>query len=213
MTAVPVTEPVKAREMTEARMGPTQGVQIKPKLIPTTTPPKKPDLLAVLGTREDSRANNFSVSLWADGKSKVRPKTAIITTDSVRKESAGIPTALTRVVKKRVKKVKLITKPATTPKARDRPPPRELVRTIGNTGRMQGERMVTTPAKKAKAVSNSTSFNIPNQYDIEYEPWLENFWLIVGLLTVCFCPEFYPEMSKAGFHKEKPRRRIGEKES
>jgi hypothetical protein len=75
--------------------------------------------------------------------------------EKIRRDSAGKPTADTREVRKRVKKVKLPTKPVTTPKARRRPPPKEEDRTIGRMGRIQGERMVTKPARKAKNVSRT----------------------------------------------------------
>jgi hypothetical protein len=65
---------------------------------------------------------------------------------------AGIPMSLTRVVRKRVKNVKLKTKPVTTPKGLFLPPTTELERTMGNIGRMQGESTVTTPPRNAKRV-------------------------------------------------------------
>jgi len=71
-----------------------------------------------------------------------------------------MPVALTIVVKKRVKIVKLKTKPVTMPKGRRRPSPTDPARTIGRTGRMQGDRMVTTPAKKAKTISKSIVYRL-----------------------------------------------------
>lgn len=53
-----------------------------------------------------------------------------------------------------VKKVKLATKPMIIPKGLDFPKDEERI--IGKTGKMQGERMVTTPAKKAKTISKIT---------------------------------------------------------
>ena len=61
--------------------------------------------------------------------------------------SGGIPIARTIVVKKRVNKVKLRAKPITTPNGLRFPPPIELLNTTGKTGRIQGESIVTTPAK------------------------------------------------------------------
>jgi len=40
--ALPVTLPVIASEMTDARIGPTQGVQSNPRLMPMNIPPVKP---------------------------------------------------------------------------------------------------------------------------------------------------------------------------
>jgi hypothetical protein len=64
-----------------------------------------------------------------------------------------MPNNLTRVERKRVKKVKLKIKPVTMPYGRRRLalPGREDERMIGKIGRIQGERMVMIPAKKAKA--------------------------------------------------------------
>ena len=56
------------------------------------------------------------------------------------------------VVKKSVKKVKLTIKPTKTPKGCLFPEIVELDKIIGNTGKIHGERMVTTPAKKAKNI-------------------------------------------------------------
>ena len=43
--AVVVTDPDNASEITEAKIGPTHGVQISPKLNPKTKPPINPSLL------------------------------------------------------------------------------------------------------------------------------------------------------------------------
>jgi hypothetical protein len=51
--------------------------------------------------------------------------------------------------KKRVKKVKLVINPATTPSGRFFPPVRVPDNTTGRMGRMQGERIVTTPPMNA----------------------------------------------------------------
>lgn len=42
--------------------------------------------------------------------------------------------------------------PETTPQGLDFPPPTPPARITGSRGRIQGERMVTTPAKKAKII-------------------------------------------------------------
>lgn len=71
-----------------------------------------------------------------------------------RKKSAGIPKILTMEVKNKVKKVKLATKPIITPTGRVQfptCPPIMEVNIIGSMGKIQGERIVTTPAKKANA--------------------------------------------------------------
>lgn len=83
------------------------------------------------------------------------------------KESAGIPLILTMVDKKSVKKVKLAINPVTTPSGRDLPvslPPIDDERIIGRTGRMQGERIVTTPARNEKRMSKIIAI-----YDIRFK--------------------------------------------
>ena len=71
------------------------------------------------------------------------------TTAILRKLSAEILVTLTIAERKRVKKVKLSTKPVTIPSGLLFPPVSELERTIGNTGRIQGEKIVMIPLKKA----------------------------------------------------------------
>lgn len=65
-------------------------------------------------------------------------------------KSAEIPVALTISDRNKVKRVKLKINPITIPKGflRD---PKLPERTIGRIGRMHGERIVMTPAKKANA--------------------------------------------------------------
>ena len=70
----------------------------------------------------------------------------------IRNVSEGIPVSRTIVDKKSVKKVKLATNPTTIPTGRALPPTTELDKTIGRTGSMQGERIVTIPAIKAKPI-------------------------------------------------------------
>jgi len=86
------------------------------------------------------------------------PKRARVRIAKNRKESAGIPNNLTIEDKKRVKKVKLATKPSTTPRGRVRPELTE--RTRGRMGKIQGERIVTIPARKAKIISINIGINI-----------------------------------------------------
>jgi hypothetical protein len=84
------------------------------------------------------------------------PKPAITITDIFRRISEDIPLAFTIVERKSVKKVKLAINPVTTPMGRDLPesfPPMVEDKTIGRIGKIQGERIVTTPAKNAKAIS------------------------------------------------------------
>jgi hypothetical protein len=72
-----------------------------------------------------------------------------------RSDSARMPLIRTIVDKNRVKKVKLATKPTTTPNGFCLPLPSADDKMIGINGRMQGERTVTTPARKANRMSNS----------------------------------------------------------
>ncbi len=85
------------------------------------------------------------------------PKPAIISTETNRNEPAGIPLNWTIVDKNKVKNVKLAMNPATTPTRRERlvlSVPIEVESTIGKMGRMQGDKIVTIPARKAKPRSN-----------------------------------------------------------
>ena len=87
----------------------------------------------------------------------------MIRTEIVLKASGDIPVILTRVERKRVKKVKLRINPTTIPSGRDLPisfPPMLDESTIGSTGKMQGESIVTIPARNANAVSKSILFDI-----------------------------------------------------
>lgn len=87
---------------------------------------------------------------------RLRPKIVNIKMDKNRSESAEIPLTLTIVERKRVKKVKLRTNPATTPRGRLFPVVSAVEeRIIGRIGRTQGERMVTIPARNAKVVRKS----------------------------------------------------------
>ena len=146
-----------AKVITDARMGPTHGVQSNPSEAPTTAPPAKPVLVAPLGANLEKKLNSFSKSFWKAGISNVSPKVAITITETVRSELAEILVLLTIVDKKRVKKVKLRMKPVTTPHGLERScrPPILDDKTIGKTGRMQGDRTVMIPAIKANKMSRS----------------------------------------------------------
>ncbi len=75
-------------------------------------------------------------------------------TEKYRSDSAGIPLNLTIDERKSVKKVKLKTKPTTTPKDLLFPAvSTEEERIIGKIGKIQGESIVTIPAKNAKDTS------------------------------------------------------------
>jgi hypothetical protein len=141
--------------MTEARMGPTQGVQRRPSERPTIMPPKKPeswdwDPPAGGGTNAERRENIFSKRICVAGISKLSPNNPIITIATYRKLSDPMPVALTMLESRSVKNVKLTIKPATIPNGLFFPPVRELDNTIGKIGRMHGDNTVTIPARNAK---------------------------------------------------------------
>ncbi|KKS32093.1 MAG: hypothetical protein UU94_C0007G0033 [Candidatus Collierbacteria bacterium GW2011_GWB2_42_12] len=155
--ALKVTVPEMARAITDASMGPTHGVQRSPSVIPRTIPDQKLGFEETVGENREILENNLSVRFWRKGMSRVRPKKEITITEKIRRESDGIPSTLTILERKRVKKVKLRTKPRTVPSGRARDgfvpclfTPEE--RTIGRMGKIQGERIVTSPAIKAKSV-------------------------------------------------------------
>lgn len=155
--ALSVTVPDIARAITEASIGPTHGVQRSPRVIPRRIPDQKLGFEETVGENREILENSLSVKFWKKGTSKVRPKKEITMTEKMRRESEGIPRTLTILERKRVKKVKLRTKPRTVPsgRARDGFAPGLLTpeeRTIGRMGKIQGERMVTSPAIKAKSV-------------------------------------------------------------
>jgi len=83
----------------------------------------------------------------------IRPKRRIIPPATHLRESAGTPNRDTRAERLKVKKVKLRMNPVTTPHGRAFPLPVEPARTTGSKGKIQGERMVTTPARKAKIIN------------------------------------------------------------
>ena len=55
-----MTVPVKASEITEAKIGPTHGVHNRPTESPIRSPPPKPDLFCDAGINEASRENKRS---------------------------------------------------------------------------------------------------------------------------------------------------------
>ncbi len=85
------------------------------------------------------------------------PKPAITMTEASLKVSAEMLNNWTMVERKSVKKVKLSTKPTTTPIGLPLPvclPPIVEERMMGRIGRIQGERMVTIPARNANAIKS-----------------------------------------------------------
>ncbi|OGJ49255.1 hypothetical protein A2229_02340 [Candidatus Peregrinibacteria bacterium RIFOXYA2_FULL_33_7] len=56
-----VTVPVIARDMTEARMGPTHGVQSSPSENPINRPGANPDWILLRGRKPDNLENIFSI--------------------------------------------------------------------------------------------------------------------------------------------------------
>ena len=77
----------------------------------------------------------------------------IIIIEKLRKAPAGIPKDLTIKLKKSVKNVKLMINPVTTPNGLFLLPVNELDKITGKIGKMQGERIVTTPARNANRIS------------------------------------------------------------
>ena len=83
---------------------------------------------------------------------RVIPKSAITTIESDLNVFAGIPVALTRLERNKVKNVKLAINPSTIPNGRFFPlPPTVLERMIGRRGSMQGDRTVIIPPRNANA--------------------------------------------------------------
>ena len=92
--------------------------------------------------------------------SRLSPKRIRIKTEMFLKKSADNPVAETIADKNRVKKVKLKTKPIIIPRGFLFPPPTVPDKTTGKIGRIQGERIVTTPPKKAKRISNGIFYRV-----------------------------------------------------
>lgn len=152
-----LTEPVIASDITEAKIGPTQGVHKSPKESPIIIPPPNPVWFWDWGRNCESLEKSISIHIWNLGISIESPNKAITTTEKTLKDSAGIPNILTIEDKKSVKIVKLKTKPTITPSGLAFPiccVPIEEERMIGNIGKMHGERIVTIPAKNAKIIKS-----------------------------------------------------------
>ena len=153
-TDPPSTCCVRARLITDAMMGPTQGVQMRPRLRPTTTPLQKPFRFwgpTADPVRRPIREVSISKRTVSQGTSITTPNRMMSTTATMRSASTGMPSACTIAESASVKAVKLTTNPASTPNGRALPPPTPPDRTIGSTGRMQGERIVITPDRNANA--------------------------------------------------------------
>ncbi len=148
--AAPFTELAAARAMTDAIIGPTHGVHTRPRLKPSAIPLKK---LVPCCLLEENKPEIFvkrrSIPAWNCGSRRLSPKRKTTVIEKLRKVSGDTPVALTIDERKSVKSVKLKMNPITIPTGRLCPPDREPERTIGRTGSMQGERTVTSPAKKA----------------------------------------------------------------
>jgi hypothetical protein len=146
------TLPLIASEITDAKIGPTQGVHKSPILEPIKIPPIYPESPLPFRENLEKKVNNLSNTTWNLGIRSPTPKRKIITIEKIRRESAEIPRVLTSKLKKRVKNVKLKIKPVTTPKGLFLPPLSDPDKTIGRIGRMHGERIVTTPPIKANII-------------------------------------------------------------
>jgi hypothetical protein len=103
---------------------------------------------------------------------------------------AGIPLKRTNEDKNKVKKVKLNTNPSTIPNGRDLPiflPSKLEVRIIGKTGSIQGERIVTNPAKNANTTNNNISlsyYNLDIAQNAEYSGIMKAAGLIALLILI-----------------------------
>ncbi len=85
------------------------------------------------------------------------PKTKI---DKNLNQSAETPLNLTKVDKNKVKKVKLATKPNTTAMGFRLPDWSEDDKMMGRSGKIQGDKTVTIPAKKAKMMRSNMYWSI-----------------------------------------------------
>lgn len=151
-----VTVPEIASDITDARIGPTHGVQRRPSERPMRRPGPNPGLALPRGNNRDNLENNPSMTNWNLGIRSEMPIPAITNTEIVRKISEDIPLTFTIVDRKRVKKVKLNIKPMTTPIGLDLPvdfPPIVEERIIGRIGSIQGDNIVINPAKNAKPIN------------------------------------------------------------
>lgn len=147
--ALKVTVPVRARVITEARIGPTQGVQINPKDKPTKKPVQNPSPWPEnCGTLFANKEKILSIYACTELDNIVKPRRAIIKIEKLRRMFGEILKTFTIVERKSVKKVKLEIKPVMVPICFLKLflLETETDRTIGKTGKIHGERMVTIPA-------------------------------------------------------------------
>ena len=143
-----VTAPETAKAITEARISPTQGVQTRPIDSPIIIPPPNPSRRTILGL--GSLEKRDFIKSCVLGNKYVIPNIRITVAAKNRSDSAGKLKVCTSQVKKRVKIVKLPINPMTTPKGLLLPVWVDSESTIGRTGKIQGDRIVTTPAINAK---------------------------------------------------------------
>ena len=94
------------------------------------------------------------------GITNIRPKERMTAAASVLKKSADRLVKRTKLDRNKVKKVKLKIKPAIIPNGLLLPPVVPLPKTIGRIGKMQGDKMVTIPPKKANRIKTSISLSI-----------------------------------------------------
>lgn len=83
---------------------------------------------------------------------------------AIRNVFEGTPVSFIIDVRKRVKKVKLKIKPRIMPIGRFLSPLTDPESTIGRIGKIQGDNIVTIPAKNAKS-NNSIIINISSDYN------------------------------------------------
>ncbi len=136
--------------MTDARIGPTQGVHIKPSERPTKNPDQKPSPGPEKGViLFAKKLKVFSINICVELDSIDKPINATTKMEKLRRILGDMLKTLTKPDKKRVKKVKLAMKPKMVPICFLKTLFSEIEtdRTIGKTGKIQGERMVTMPAK------------------------------------------------------------------
>jgi len=157
INALSVTVPEIASDITDASIGPTHGVHKRPSDRPIKRPGPNPGFTLPLGSKRDNLENSSSMICWNLGIRREMPRPAITKTEKVRNTSEDIPLIFTIVERNKVKNVKLSINPTITPVGRAFPvsfPPIVEERIIGRTGRIQGDRIVTIPARNAKPTSN-----------------------------------------------------------
>jgi hypothetical protein len=141
-------------------MGPTQGVHKSPIEKPIKTPDKNPVPEFPCGTYFEILEKITSRIAWNRGIRSEAPNSAITKTEKSRRVAAGTPKAFTITVKNSVKKVKLAINPSTIPKGLPFPmslSPMVDERIIGRIGSIQGERIVTIPARNEKNIKSIIS--------------------------------------------------------